>query len=46
MMPMKCIETVKPFLEAVYASGVKTFVDCTPMYLGRDDPRFSENYPN
>ena len=30
------MERVLPFLEEVKAQGVKTFVDCTPAYLGRD----------
>ena len=30
------MERVLPFLEEIKAQGVKTFVDCTPAYLGRD----------
>lgn len=30
------MEKVMPFLEASKASGVKTIVECTPAYLGRD----------
>lgn len=32
----KVIETMQPYLEEVKEKGVKTFVDCTPMYLARD----------
>jgi len=30
------IETMLPYLEEIRQQGVKTFIDCTPMYLGRD----------
>ncbi|MGQ9631298.1 MAG: phosphotriesterase family protein [bacterium] len=30
------VEAMKPYLLEIRDMGVKTFVDCTPMYLGRD----------
>jgi phosphotriesterase-related protein len=30
------VQTMLPYLEEIKAQGVETFVDCTPMYLGRD----------
>ncbi|MAG37194.1 MAG: aryldialkylphosphatase [Dehalococcoidia bacterium] len=34
--PDDVVATMLPFLREARALGVKTFVDCTPMYLGRD----------
>ncbi|MFW6007186.1 MAG: phosphotriesterase family protein [Bacillota bacterium] len=34
--PEKVIETMLPYLEEIKEKGVKTFIDCTPMYLARD----------
>jgi predicted metal-dependent phosphotriesterase family hydrolase len=30
------VETMLPYLEAIKAQGVRTLVECTPMYLARD----------
>jgi phosphotriesterase-related protein len=30
------VETMLPFLREIGDQGIETFVDCTPMYLGRD----------
>jgi phosphotriesterase-related protein len=30
------VETMLPYLQEIREQGVATFVDCTPMYLGRD----------
>lgn len=30
------LETVRPYLDDAAAGGIRTFVDCTPAYLGRD----------
>jgi phosphotriesterase-related protein len=34
--PADVVAAMLPHLEAVRAQGVRTFVDCTPMYLARD----------
>lgn len=34
--PTEVFEKVLPYLQEVYAIGVRTFVDCTPEWLGRD----------
>jgi phosphotriesterase-related protein len=39
------VERILPFLQEIAGSGCKTFIDCTPAYLGRDpfvDQRLSE----
>jgi len=39
------VERILPFLQEIEVSGCRTFIDCTPMYLGRDpfvDRRLSE----
>jgi phosphotriesterase-related protein len=39
------VERVLPFLQEIAGSGCRTFIDCTPAYLGRDpflDKRLSE----
>jgi phosphotriesterase-related protein len=30
------VATMLPFMKEIRAKGVRTFVDCTPMYLARD----------
>jgi phosphotriesterase-related protein len=34
--PDDVVSTMLPFIRDVQEQGVRTFVDCTPMYLGRD----------
>jgi phosphotriesterase-related protein len=36
------VDTMLPYLEAIRAQGVRTFVECTPMYLARDVEVFRE----
>jgi phosphotriesterase-related protein len=39
------VERILPFLQEIAGSGCRTFIDCTPAYLGRDpfvDQRLSE----
>lgn len=34
--PEDVVETMRPYLKEIVGLGVRTFVDCTPMYLARD----------
>lgn len=34
--PADVVATMLPYVEAIRAQGVRTFVECTPMYLARD----------
>jgi len=36
------VETMLPFLQEIVALGVKSFVECTPMYMARDPVIFRE----
>lgn len=34
--PADVVATMQPYVEAIRAQGVRTFVECTPMFLARD----------